>query len=344
MGRYLRGLIAGREQELLGFCAAGDHDEQLRLTAQGLRAWPLWEQISLPRLIARHKIEAFIAPYNTAPMRMPARTRLVLIVHDLIYFEPLPRSQSRYQNLGRAYRRWVVPHAIRRADVIVVNSHHTADQVHARFGISRKKLRVVPPCVDERWFTNGGGTASQCQYVLAVAGEAPSKNLERALEAFAAYRADGGKLRMKVAGVKTAFHGQFAAKAAALGAGEAVHFAPYVSEAKMMSLYRNAAALLMSSLNEGFGLPVAEAMASGVPIVCSRTGSLPEVAGDAAEYFDPYSVDAMASALKRVLGDDVKRACMREAGFRQVRRYHPAAVRPLIETLWDVIGPLPQSP
>src|ERR1700738_5135514 len=101
MGRYLRALIAGRAQSVLGFCSSGARDPELRLIADGTTFYPLWEQFSIPRLARRHAIDVFIAPYNTAPLALPATTRLVLIVHDLIYMEHLPPSQSLYQNAGR---------------------------------------------------------------------------------------------------------------------------------------------------------------------------------------------------------------------------------------------------
>jgi glycosyltransferase involved in cell wall biosynthesis len=344
MGRYLRGLIAGREQELLGFCATSEGDKDLRLLVRGLRPWPLWEQVSLTALIREYGIETFIAPYNTAPLRLPANTRLVLIVHDLIYFEPLPRSQSNYQNLGRIYRRMVVPRAVRRADIIVANSRHTAEQICNRFGVERSRVLVIPACLEDRWFDNGGRAGMRGEYLLAVTGEAPSKNLQRALEAFAAYRSRGGNLRMKVAGVKPAFHAAFTASAAALGAADAVEFVPYLDQREMMRLYRHADALLVPSLNEGFGIPVAEAMASGVPVVCSRAGSLPEVAGEAAEYFEPTCAEDMAGALQRVLGDEALRTRLRHAGFTQASRYHSAAVKPLIDSFWKELGPTPTLP
>ena len=147
MGRYLRQLVAGREQQLLGLCATGESDPGLRLIAGGARAFPIWEQVSLPRLIRRLGIDVFLAPYNTAPLRLPPQTRLILVVHDSIYFDPLPLSLSLRQNAGRLYRQWVTPGAIARAERILTVSHYTAGQIRQRFGVrSGAAARITCEC------------------------------------------------------------------------------------------------------------------------------------------------------------------------------------------------------
>jgi len=339
MGRYLRALIAGREHVLLGLCASGESDPDLRIVAGGMRTYPLWEQLSIPRLLRARNIDTFIAPYNTAPLRLPAKTRLILIVHDLIYMEPSPLSRSMYQNAGRVYRRLVTPHAIRRADLIVTVSRYTADRLAARFHVDERKIRVIPASIDAAWFDAPAAPREQAGMVLTVAGEAPSKNLLRALEAFALCRtrAHPASLRMKVAGVKPAFHSTFRAHAAALGVEDAVEFLPYLPDASLRALYRQADVLLMPSLAEGFGIPLLEAMASGVPVASSDAASLPEVGGDASLYFDPLAVEQMAAVLHRILSDAPLRNAMSDRGRAQARRFHPDAIQGRIQSFWNEV-------
>lgn len=347
MGRYLRALIAGREQSLLGFCAGGEYDPNLRLVADGPSFYPAWEQLAIPRLVKRHAIDAFIAPYNTAPLLLPRETRLVLIVHDLIFLDPLPASRSLYQNSGRTYRRLVVPRAILRADMIVTVSQFTASSLVSRLNVDPRRLRIIPNTVGAEWFLQDISARSPSDYVLTVAGEAPSKNLNRALEAFALCRAASAplSLRMKVAGVKPAFHQVFAARAGEVGVGDQVEFLPYLPESDMRTLYRKAAVLLMPSLAEGFGIPVLEAMASGVPVALSNSSSLPEIGGDAAQYFDPTSTEQMANILHRTLFEPGLRARMIDLGRIQASKFHPAVIRAKIQRFWDefaqVDEPLP---
>jgi glycosyltransferase involved in cell wall biosynthesis len=337
MGRYLRTLIAGREQRLLGFCAGGEHDSALRLVAERPAFYPAWEQIAVPRLVRRHGIEVFIAPYNTAPLMLPRETRLVLIVHDLIYMDPLPASRSIYQNSGRIYRRLIVPRAIARADLVVTVSNFTASSIVSRFGLEPDRLRIIPNSLAEEWFVSDMPRPRSEDYILVVAGEAPSKNLNRALEAFAQCRKlmNNSYLFLKVAGVKPAFHAGFADRARLLGVGNHLELLPYLTDEDMRALYRNASVLFMPSLAEGFGIPVLEAMASGVPVVASNVSSLPEIGGDAPLYVDPTSTEHMAQILHQILFDSGLRARMVELGRVQARKFHPAVIRVAIQKFWD---------
>jgi glycosyltransferase involved in cell wall biosynthesis len=160
------------------------------------------------------------------------------------------------------------------------------------------------------------------------------------LEAFALCRnhIENSFLRMKVAGVKSAFHPVFAAQAQAFGVGDYVDFLPYVTDEQMRELYRGATALLMPSLAEGFGIPVLEAMASGIPVAASRAASLPEVGGEAALYFEPTSAEQMAQVLHQIIFDSRLRVRMVELGRIQAQRFHPDVVREEIQALWKDIG------
>jgi glycosyltransferase involved in cell wall biosynthesis len=339
MGRYLRALIAGREHSLTGLCASGEDDRNLRLVARGMRFHPLWEQVSIPRLLRERCVDVFLAPYNTAPLRLPPGTRLLLVVHDLIFMEPLPPSRSLYQNVGRIYRQVVAPHAIRRADLIVTVSRYTAEQLVSRFGVDERDVRIIPVSIGPEWFSGAVEPREPATTVLTVAGEAPSKNLHRALEAFAICRRQmsGSPLRMQVAGVKWEYHRVFQELAHSLGVDDLVEFLPYVSDATMHALYRAADVLLMPSLAEGFGIPALEAMAAGLPVASSSATSLPEVGGDAPLYFDPRSTGEMADVLRRVLADRALRREMSHRGRMQASRFHRDAIRPKIEAFWDEV-------
>lgn len=336
MGRFLRMLISGHERDFVGLCAGGEQDSSLNLVASGFKPYPLWEQISLPRLVRSYDIEVFLAPYNTAPLNLPTDAKLLLVVHDLIFMERLPLSKSLYQNAGRWYRRLVVPRAIERADAIVTVSHYTARQLGSRYSLDKNRIHVIPNSIGEEWFSAEPAQIETQNYMLAVAGEAPSKNLSRALAAFAMCRKLGidSSLRLKVGGVKERFHPVFQKEARRLGIGDLVDFLPYIPGVEMRRLYRNAILFLMPSLSEGFGIPVLEAMASGTPVVVSSASSLPEIAGNAARYFAPTSVEDMAEAIRDVASNQEVRQQMSIRGLQQARKYHPSVINRTVAEFW----------
>ena len=337
MGRFLRQLIAGRERDFIGLCADGEQDRSLALIASGSRPYPLWEQISLPSVLRKQKVDVFLAPYNTAPLHLPANLKLVLVVHDLIFMEKLPLSRSLYQNSGRLYRKLVVPTAVRHADRLVTVSHFTARELVSQFGIRQERIRVIHNSISEVWFNEQSIVVPAERYVLMVAGEAPSKNLARAIRAFAQCRdleKDLG-LRLKVVGVKSAFHHVFQNVAQECGAAGQIDFLGYIPDSELRSLYRNAALFVMPSLSEGFGIPVLEAMASGVPVAASGRTSLPEIGGDAALYFDPELIEQMANIMHEILSTPSLRDRMSESGRAQARKFHPSRIRLDIDAFWS---------
>lgn len=337
MGRFLRQLIAGHERDFVGFSATGEQDPSLNLVSSGFHFFPLWEQLSIPSLARQHNIDLFLAPYNTGPLRLPHHVKLLLVVHDLIYLEPLPPSVSLYQNLGRAYRRIIAPRVLGRANTIVTVSNYSKERLVTRFGVAPSKIWVIPNSLDDRWFTLDSQPHLNDSYIFMVAGEAPNKNLKRALEAYALYRVTNkdASRGLKVAGVKSGFHQVFRSHAQNLGINEHVDFLPYLSDSEICTLYRGAELFVMPSLMEGFGIPVVEAMASDIPVLASSTTSLPEVGGEAARYFDPTSVQGMAQAISDLMADPAARLQMSKLGREQVRKFHPEVVNRKIREFWE---------
>jgi len=340
MGRYLRMLISGRETELLGLCSKGESDPTLRTAGAGFGPYPLWEQFSLPRMLARHGCRILLAPYNTAPVLLPRRVSLVLVIHDLIFLEPIQNlglSRSVYQSAGRFYRRAVISPAVRRAQHVLTVSEYTKQQILQRYSIPSDKIRVIPNSLGLEWFDHQGACSHREKVIFMVSGEAPSKNLACALEAFALYRRQVSHQQhvLRIAGVKSSAHARFRAIASRLQIEGAVEFLPYLNEAELREQYRKAELFLMPSLMEGFGIPVLEAMASGTPVAVSNVTSLPEVAGPAAQYFDPRDPREMASTIAAVLQDSDRREDMICAGYRQAAKFHPYQVRGLVHRFWD---------
>ena len=343
MGRYLRRLLRPIENHAIGFAATGESDPQLKIAARGFHFYPAWEQFSLPRRVAESGVGIYLSPYNTAPLRLPSGVKMILVIHDFIYLrsrDELALSRSAYQNLGRGYRRWNVPHALQRADQIVCVSESTRRELERRFSVKSESVSVIPNTIDASWFSRSR-TSNTVNYVFCVSGEAPNKNLEVAIRGFADYvrSSKDRNTQLKIAGVKPAFHERFIAFAAQQGIPGRIECLPYISDLQLQALYANARAFVFPSRDEGFGIPVLEALACGVPVVAARCAAVSEVAGSAALYFSPESPPGMAEHLNNILKDTALQTTMSARGRQQAALFHPDVVDSQIRAFWRDLLP-----
>jgi glycosyltransferase involved in cell wall biosynthesis len=282
------------------------------------------EQGALPRLGARAGIDVLHSLASTAPAT--GRFARVLTVHDL-HYRILPEAHFGLLGLGM---RVLVPLAARTSHRVIAISQATAADVRRYLRVPAEKLDVIPSGLGvspdaagppepegrlrERLDLGGRGVA------LSVSAKRPHKNLARLFEALAAIAPDRRPL-LVVPGYPTPYEAELRDCAAALGVLDDLRMLDWVSDAELEGLYALAAVFVFPSLNEGFGLPVLEAMRRGVPVACSNTSALPEVAGDAALLFDPLDVGAITAAIERVLGDDALADELRTAGRAQAARF-----------------------
>jgi alpha-1,3-rhamnosyl/mannosyltransferase len=231
---------------------------------------------------------------------------------------PDPRVSALWQKLLWR-RRYAV--TARRATVIIANSSFTADEVQRVLGFPRDRIRVTPLAADDLPVPPAGGDRAalarlgvRTPFVLAVGAADRRKNhavLYRAMERVVAANP---RASLVLAGPRDA-------AAARLPDAPWIRTPGFLSDTDLAVLYRAAAALVQPSTYEGFGLPVLEGMRLGAPVICARASSLPEVAGDAAAWFDPADDVALAAAITRVTSDDGLRARMSTAGVRHAARF-----------------------
>jgi glycosyltransferase involved in cell wall biosynthesis len=165
------------------------------------------------------------------------------------------------------------------------------------------------------------GWPAERRYLLHVGTLQPRKNLGRLVAAFAAIASEEPDVELVLAGKRGWGREDPAALAGHLGVGTRVHLLGYVPRTELPALYGSATAVVVPSLYEGFGLPVLEALACGVPVAASWGSSLPEVAGSAALYFDPLDVDELAGVLRRLLAEAPLRRRLSEAGPARAREF-----------------------
>jgi len=194
-------------------------------------------------------------------------------------------------------------------DVFFHISQHTYNDFSSRLAVARKHHAVTPLAVDDSFRPYPFPKVPDAEdYLLYPGGFDPRKNMNGALEAFAElHRRHGHDESVRRTRLKLACHVDAAAerdirkRAQRLGIDEKLHVTGFVSDEELIQLYQKARCLFFPSLYEGFGLPVLEGLACGLPVAASNTSSIPEVAGDMASYFDPYDSGNMADALYRTL-------------------------------------------
>jgi glycosyltransferase involved in cell wall biosynthesis len=294
----------------------GVHVVPLRVSGRSRVARVAAEQLLLPRRLRRHGVELLHSLGSTAPARpgLPS----VLTVHDVIY----ARHPEAHARLMAAGMRVLVPLSARSAERIIAVSKAAAAEISRVLGVPPERIDVVyeagrPP---------GPGTSEpelrsrlelgEAPIVLSVSARRPHKNLNRLLHAFAGLP---GSPLLVLPGYPTPFEGRLADAISQLGLHGRVRLLGWVSDADLEGLYRAARCFVFPSLAEGFGLPVLEAMERGLPVACSNASSLPEVAGNAARYFDPFDVDDIRRAIAELLTDEATRSRLGAAGRERAR-------------------------
>ncbi len=268
-----------------------------RFTALASPIYGIREQVELPARIPR--CDVFWSPHYNVPLGpIRARRRLVTIhdVYPLAHFSSLTPAQ-------KVYAKTVMKAAVVLADRVVTISEFSASEIRRRIGIGGGKLEVVSCGLDRDFAVFEEQAIPESEYLLFVGNVKPNKNLKGALAAFFRIADRHPGLRFVVVGRKEGFitgDSDFAGMLSGRG-GERVVFTGHVSDAVLKTYYKRARALVFPSFYEGFGLPIVEAMAFGIPVVCSDRASLPEVGGDAVLYFDPADPASIANRMEDVL-------------------------------------------
>ena len=283
-----------------------------------------WHQLVLSGWLRREQIDVLHVPsYRRLISRAPCAT--VATIHDLAPFH----VPGKYDAARMFYGRVVVRYLARRQDEIIAISTNTARDIETFFGIPLPRLNLIHNGIDHTRFAPGTpvNAAARWQldrpFFLYVSRlEHPAKNHVRLIEAFSQFKAATGSEWLLALGGSD-WHGSEHIHTAARNSAFAkdIRFLGFVDDGSLPDLYRSAAAFVYPSLFEGFGFPPLEAMACGCPVMCSTCGSLGEIVGDSAATVDPLNVAAMRAGLERLATDAGWRDQLREAGFRNARRF-----------------------
>jgi glycosyltransferase involved in cell wall biosynthesis len=309
-GRYaLLGLAQGEPHGRRRLEAAGVEVE-VRPAPFGL--W--WQQLSLPVRSAQSDVDLLWSPLFTLPLNLAVPA--VVTVHDLTSF--LMPEAHRFK--VRWSQRPFLPGSLRRASWIAADSEATARDLARLFPATADRVRVVYPGVDPTFRPGAREAIARTRgelgcpegFLLFAGTLEPRKNVGLLLDVWQRLRALGETPPLVLCG-GYGWHSRELARRVAALAGQGVHDLGHLERERLVQVMQAARAFVYPSVYEGFGLPVAEAMACGVPTLASRRSSLPEVAGRGAVLFDPDQPEELAAALRRVLSE---RAWATELGHR----------------------------
>ncbi len=268
-----------------------------------------WEQIVLPSLLQRMHIDVLHSPVNVLPEVVPQRCATVITLHDLAFLR-FPEVLTRAK---RIYHRTFTVRSMKHATMLITVSDSTQQDAHELVGIPYDRMRTVYTCIDERFsnvIEDDKIRAFRIQkglsdgYILYLGTLEPRKNIPTLIDAYAQLRQDYTiRQKLVVAGSKGWLYDAIFAKVQQLGLEETVLFPGFVPDTEQALWYQAADAFVYPSLYEGFGLPVAEALACGTPVVTSNVSSLPEAGATLALTVDPHAIHALVQAIYQALTD-----------------------------------------
>lgn len=318
------------------------HPEVLFPPARHPVLWYLWFEWAVPRVLKRYRPDVFFSPDSFLSLR--ASTPTLLTVHDIIPLQE-PRAVPR---APRYYYQYFLPRYIRRATRIATVSEYVRQMLVEHLNVPLERISVVyngyregfrPLMAEEQQAVRAVYSDGQ-PYFLYTGAVHPRKNIPRLIAAFDTFKTQtGAPVQLLLAG-RTMWRGQEVNDALQKARCRAdIRVLGYVPEAELTRLCGAALALVNVSLNEGFGLPVVEAFACDVPVLCSNRTALAEVGGDAALLVNPESVDAIAAGLSALYRDAVLREALVSRGRLQRQKFRwDTAAEQLYRLLQETTG------
>ena len=301
------------------------YSEQVRwIDVRGDR-FNAWENVRLPLAGFTDRIGILHCPSQTAPAL--ASCPVVLTVHDLI---PL-RIGDGWSESEVSHFRKILARSVAKARRVITVSEFTKQDLLTEFKVPKEKIDVVWWGVENIESPSSGIESSkflaeaygiELPFFVAFGGEAPRKNVSRILEAFSRFTNESTReAQLVLLGVSALGKKNFSPIIEKLGIAKKVILLGYLDDATVAEIMRRAEALVYTSLYEGFGLPILEAMIVGTPVITSNVTSLPEVAGDAALLVDPSDCGAIADGMRECFETDRVRTELKARGLRRVKDF-----------------------
>ncbi len=340
IGRYIRNIIKGTlaADDSLEYLIAGDVNEiskymkeeislqnraAIKTAPYNKTIYSTGEQLAGSRLVRENNsYDLMFFPHYNAPYYLSSNS--VVTVHDLIHFK-FAYSFDRAKVL---FARQVLKNAVNKTGKIITVSESTKNDLQEMFPrLAEDKIKVIYQGVSSKFraatdeelkaYKKKRGLSN---YLLFVGNRKPHKNLSRLIEAYAGLIKEMPGLQLVIAGQRFAPIDEVDLLKKKYQLANLLEFSD-LTDAELPFLYSGAEALVFPSLYEGFGLPVLEAMSCNTPVILSGTSSLPEVAGAAGVYFNPYNIEEIGTQIYNVLKDAHLRENLKQRGIEQARKF-----------------------
>ncbi len=275
----------------------------------------LFEQFRLPGAVRRQKVNVLLNPGFTGPVLSGVPS--VTVFHDLQHV----RHPEHFRSFDLLFWRFLLWQSAKKSKHLIAVSEATQRDLVQHYHVSADAVSVVMHGVEPEFFSLGRIPDEGLPYVLCVSTLHPHKNLERLVRVFAQLRSKRPQLRLVLAGMRGFQTKQIEKQISDSGVAAAVDVTGWIARERLYDLYRRATVFVYPSTFEGFGMPVLEALAAGVPVACSDIPPLREVAGGAALFFNPGREDEMVEALDRLLSDAALAGGLAAAGKARARLF-----------------------
>ncbi|MEW5923017.1 MAG: glycosyltransferase family 1 protein [Candidatus Zixiibacteriota bacterium] len=274
----------------------------------------LWEQYELPKYIKKHAPDRILINLaNSAPISYKNKAATI---HDTA---PL-RHPGWYSRKFAITYKMLLPRVVRSSKIIFSDSEFSKNEISALLGTDKRKIKVIYCGVGRHFRPESSEIhkTSPENYILSVASLEPRKNFAGLIQAFSMLKERD--IKLVIAGSSSHIFAKHEPGKILIDK-QRVEFVGYVDDNRLVELYREARLFVYPSLYEGFGLPPLEAMACGCPCAVSDAGSLPEVCGEAALYFNPHDPADIAAKIEMILSDSDRRESLIKSGLIQARKF-----------------------
>jgi glycosyltransferase involved in cell wall biosynthesis len=330
---YLRNLVstmadAGTGDEILLFVnreSAGVFDRPgitvvpCPVTAENRPQRILWEQVMLPRMVRQNRVDVLLSAGMTAPVFCKATS--VLVILDLQHVNQPQNFPAWYL----CFLRSIIYASAVSADGVIAISGAVRKDIEKHYRIPAERICAIHLGVDHEQFSATRPIRKldtlPNRYILYAASSLPHKNHERLLQAFARALQAIPDLKLVLIGARDRGRQRLVDLITKMGLDKNVIMLGWVPMDEIPDIFRSCEAFVYPTLHEGFGLPVIEAMASGVPVVCSRIEPLNEIAGDAAIFVDPYDPEDITRGIVAAVTDERLRTEMIDRGISRSRQF-----------------------